>query len=305
MRKLIVILFCLIGMECFSQHNPTTDQYLLNPLPLNPAFAGSKEILSTGLSIRRQWTGIDNAPVTFTLNGHNRIPNTRLGYGLLLLNEEVAISKRTGVLANFSYHLKTGSGNFSFGLAAGFENYRNEWSAIQTVTEEDPTFNLQNESHWRPNFSAGIYYHNEESFISFSIPLMLSNQYQVGIHETFQSRSNPEEFNYHLLAGYRFKFSDLIEIRPSVMAKYIYSSPLQLDLNLQAFYKESFGLGFIYRPNQSVSSILRYNVNEMFSLGYSVEFSINELAGYQNGSHEISMRFDLIKITNSKSTSVF
>lgn len=298
-------MFCLFGLSGMSQHNSATDQYLINPLPLNPAFTGSKDVLNLGVSARKQWLGIDNSPTNLSICAHNRLPDTKLGYGLLIVNEEIAISKRTGFMSNFAYHLKTGKSNLSFGLSVGFENYRNEWSLIESVTPEDPAFNLQNESHWRPNFSAGLYYYNKNAFLSFSIPFIMSNQYKIGVHETFGRTTDPDEFNYFLMGGYRFGSEERIEIRPSAMIRYIYASPVLFDLNLEAFYKNKFGLGTIYRHKQSVVGLFKLNLTQDLNLGYSFTLYTNNLGSYQNGSHEIALSYTLIKRTKSTSTSVF
>ena len=64
---IIVILISTLG---FSQQDPQYTQYMYNNKIINPAYAGSRGILSFGLLGRSQWVNINGAPntVSFTVN---------------------------------------------------------------------------------------------------------------------------------------------------------------------------------------------------------------------------------------------
>ena len=64
---IIVILISTLG---FSQQDPQYTQYMYNTQIINPAYAGSRGILSFGLLGRSQWVNINGAPntVSFTVN---------------------------------------------------------------------------------------------------------------------------------------------------------------------------------------------------------------------------------------------
>ena len=58
---------------------PVYSQYLQNGLMINPAYAGTREVLSFFMSGRLQWAGIDGAPKSETLSLHSLLKDDRVG----------------------------------------------------------------------------------------------------------------------------------------------------------------------------------------------------------------------------------
>ena len=64
MKRLVLHLVLLsFAIMARSQLQPVLDQYYLNGLVINPAYAGSQEALSVGLYSRVQWVGFEGAPI--------------------------------------------------------------------------------------------------------------------------------------------------------------------------------------------------------------------------------------------------
>ena len=58
-KRILILLFILAGAAQLSaQQDPMYSMYMFNQLVLNPAYAGSREMLSATAISRRQWTGI-------------------------------------------------------------------------------------------------------------------------------------------------------------------------------------------------------------------------------------------------------
>ena len=127
MNALRTIAFAfLIGMagQLVAQHTPITTQYLFNGLLINPAYAGSRDALTANLTWRKQWVGFDGAPETQVLSVHSPLTGKKLALGLLVTNDGIGISKQTGVMTNYAYRVKLGTGKLSFGIGAGFKTGR-------------------------------------------------------------------------------------------------------------------------------------------------------------------------------------
>ena len=63
MKKLISLsVLALLPMMLMAQLTPVNDQYILNPLTINPSYAGSRGGLSIAAFYRQQWVGITGAP---------------------------------------------------------------------------------------------------------------------------------------------------------------------------------------------------------------------------------------------------
>ena len=62
--KRIIRLFVLlmIPVSLSGQLTPYSNQYILNPLTINPAFAGNRGVLNMAAFYRKQWVGIKGSP---------------------------------------------------------------------------------------------------------------------------------------------------------------------------------------------------------------------------------------------------
>lgn len=306
MKKIIYISILLLSTHSlWSQYDQITDHYLVNSLPLNPAFSGSKEALSANLTYRRQWTGITNAPTSINLGVHSSNKENNLGFGMVLFNNKVGISQKSGALASLAYKLKTPRGNLSFGLGAGIENFSNKWSDVQSLSTQDNTFNQGDETFWEPNISAGIYYYSSKFFASLSSPFMFNNQFNNNVFDPSEKTYSFQDSKLNLILGYTFEVHNEFKIRPSMMIKRLQNSPIVLDINGQVIYKDLIEAGIMWTPKEAFAGILKFQATDQFSIAYSLDFNLNEIAQYNNGSHELSLIFEMVKRTKSKSTSVF
>jgi hypothetical protein len=61
---------------------------MYNTVNVNPAYAGSRGVMSAFLLHRTQWVGLDGAPVTNDFSIHTPINNSNLGIGLSVVTYE-------------------------------------------------------------------------------------------------------------------------------------------------------------------------------------------------------------------------
>ena len=80
----IITLFFFCSGLIQAQQNEQYTQYMYNTLTINPAYAGSREVLSAVLLHRTQWIGLDGAPQTSSFSMHTQLKEkknrTRLQY---------------------------------------------------------------------------------------------------------------------------------------------------------------------------------------------------------------------------------
>ena len=67
---LVALTFLSAIITSYGQQDPQFTQYMYNTQVINPAYAGSREVLSFGFLGRTQWVGLDGSPETgtFTVN---------------------------------------------------------------------------------------------------------------------------------------------------------------------------------------------------------------------------------------------
>src|SRR5512137_100000 len=62
---------------------PVYSQYLQNGLVINPAYTGTREVLSTFLSYRMQWMGTKGSPVLQSVSFHSPMKNDKVALGMM------------------------------------------------------------------------------------------------------------------------------------------------------------------------------------------------------------------------------
>ena len=81
MKRILIITVFILGLFSYkSQQITLNSQYLFNDFAINPAVAGTKSYAPLSISFRRQWMGIDEAPVTQNLMYHTYFGDN-MGFG--------------------------------------------------------------------------------------------------------------------------------------------------------------------------------------------------------------------------------
>jgi type IX secretion system PorP/SprF family membrane protein len=76
---------------------------MYNTININPAYAGSRDVLSVFGLHRNQWLGLNGAPTTNTFAIHSPLRNENLGLGLSLMNDRIGPSEENTISVDFSY----------------------------------------------------------------------------------------------------------------------------------------------------------------------------------------------------------
>lgn len=108
----------------------------------------------------------------------------------------------------------------------------------------------------------------------------------------YSIENNFEDYNYLLEAGANLKLTNKIVLRPSFMSRYIPNVSYQLDLNLLADFNNIIGIGVSYRTEDAIVGLVQFRFTDQIIFGYSFDQSISELQTYNNGSHEVFLRYD-------------
>src|ERR1044071_9363684 len=98
MKKLTssVLLFFLMKVLS-AQHNPLQSQYVLNRLVVNPAYAGADGFLSTTMSYRKQWLGVEGAPDTYAFTANTPLRTKRYNIGIIASQDNIAVLHQSHV----------------------------------------------------------------------------------------------------------------------------------------------------------------------------------------------------------------
>ena len=77
--KILIFALILTCYNAFAQQDAQYTQYMYNTVNINPAYAGSRGVMSIFGLHRTQWVGLDGAPVTNAFSLNTPIKNSNLG----------------------------------------------------------------------------------------------------------------------------------------------------------------------------------------------------------------------------------
>lgn len=292
MKTIIRILFfLLIPGGLFGQLTPLTNQYILNPLTINPAYAGNRGALNIAAFYRRQWVGIPGAPETMTLAMDAPLLDSKLGLGLIISNDKIGVTKETSFSTNYAYKISISEGNLSLGLGAGVIITNTAWSDLSVHDPGDEYYLLNSSVYVVPDFRFGVYYYDQNYFVGISIPKLLGNKFDFN-KDKYTLKFNPGQYYYLLNTGYVFSLSPKLKFSPSTLITISPGEKLLYDINAQFILFNRIWLGATYRNNRAIAGLLQLAVNNQLSVAYTYDFDFSELRRYSNGSHEIMLRYE-------------
>ena len=285
-RILLAMLFCFLGISVFAQQDPLYSQYINNPMVLNPAYAGLNNNFNASVTYRKQWAGFDGSPTTFNFNTHVSLVDNKVGVGLLAISDQLGSTKNTEVQAAFSYKLPLDEDKtFSFGMQAGFINFRNNLTKLNLEDKTDAAF-LQNENITKPNLGVGAILKSDRFMVGVSIPRLLSTSVSVSsanVSQDFQL------YNRHLyvFGSYVYFINENIRLKPSVLLRAVKGSPLSVDLNFNFNFNEKFTAGVFTRNLNTLGTQVQAKLGDKLKLGYTFELPTGRSVGTQFTTHEV------------------
>jgi type IX secretion system PorP/SprF family membrane protein len=292
MKRIIkLFIFLLIPLSLYGQLTPVTSQYVLNPLSINPAYAGNREALNIAAFYRLQWTGIPGAPQTLTLAADAPFLDSKLGLGFMITSDKIGVTKETDFLTNYSYKINMNKGILSFGLGAGLMTTNTAWSDLVALDPGDENFLTNSQVYVVPNFTFGIYYNNQNFFGGLSIPKLLGNKFNIDKNK-YTVMFNPGQYNYLLNAGYVFTLSQKIKLFPSTLITISKGEAVLVDLNTYVSLNDRVWAGVSYRNKRSLIALFQVALNNQLRVAYTYDFDFGTLGQYNNGSHEIMLRYE-------------
>jgi type IX secretion system PorP/SprF family membrane protein len=286
------VLFLISFTSVFGQQDAQYTQYMYNMNVLNPAYAGSRGNLSIGMLGRTQWVGIEGAPQTLTFSLNSPV-GKNVGMGLSVIADTYGPVQEQNVFGDFSYTLKTSEfGRLALGLKAGasFLNVN-----LLSLNPNDPEFSdalSNNVNEVFPNIGAGAYYYTDRFYLGLSAPNFIERDHlnnDSGIASTAT-----EQMHYFLTSGYVFELSEELKLKPSMMVKAAFGAPVSLDVSANMLLLDKFELGLSYRFDDSVSTMVGFQISPGFRAGYAYDYTVSNLGDYNSGSHEILLFFDIL-----------
>ncbi|UPZ17887.1 type IX secretion system membrane protein PorP/SprF [Flavobacterium humidisoli] len=294
MKKINYILtgtLLLFSGVSFSQQDASFTQYRYHMNSINPAYAAIGEETAIASSLRDQWTGVPDAPLTQCVSFGTPIAlNT--GIGLSIVNDRTFMEKQTFVGIDFSYKMKLNPAlDLYFGLKAGGNFYSVNTSGLDTYNiQADPA--LISYTSFNPNVGLGFVLKNEKYYVSLSVPRILSTQ-KVRNQSGYAVMAS-DRAHWYFSGGYDFELDSGLTplvLKPSLMLRYVSNAPVSADFNSMLEIAKIFEIGAMYRTDQAFGVLTDFTINKRLLLGYSYEWITKPSLGSARGTYELFLKY--------------
>lgn len=307
MRKIYVLILAMVFSKMVNaQQDSQFTQYVFNGLHINPAYAGDKEDLYLQSFIRSQWVGVKGAPRSLSVSGDAATNSGNVGIGLIVSSDQLGAQSNLSTYANYAYKIRIGYDEYtrlSFGIGAGFMQLGLRGDKLSGIEGDDPSIPTSNQTRVLSDARFGVFFSSPKYFAGLSATNLLAK---------YADRNNTSNLlvpvpqpHFYLTAGGLFPLSDGLVLKPTFLLKDDIKGPTSLDINSFFLLNDKVWLGAFYRTSVTLynkdnlqndlikksafGAMFELFVSENFRVGYSCDFSLNALRGYNFGSHEISV----------------
>jgi type IX secretion system PorP/SprF family membrane protein len=292
LKKPVLILVSLILLSsAYAQQDPQFSQVMFNQNTINPGAAGSSDMISSSLINRIQWVGFDGAPRTSALNVNSAIApfGFKSGVGLNICTDNYGFNKDLGMNLSYAARLKTGKGMLGLGINGGFisKNINPSWISPEDY-KTDEAIPQKKESSLNLDLGAGLYFNNEEMYFGLSVAHLNGTKMNSAAKTAHYKRQ------FYLTGGYILNLPNPSwQFNPSVYAvSDLFLSQISLSANVK--YNKKFWGGVSYRMGRlgdAITGMLGIELFNGLKIGYAYEFSMREISGYNDGSHEFMLGY--------------
>ncbi len=307
------ILLSFVFQYNYAQQDAQYTQYMYNTISVNPAYAGSRGVMSIMGLHRSQWVGLDGAPRTQTLTLNTPIgDNERVGLGLSVVNDDIGPTDETYIDVDFSYTIPTSDeGRLSFGIKAGAHLLNIDFQQLTQFNQNDALFEANIDNKFSPQVGIGAYYHTNKFYFGLSAPNLLETDHFD--ESTTSSDSDAvsflaeERINYYFISGYVFDVNENLKFKPAVLSKLVFGAPLQVDVSANFLLYERLTLGVAYRWSAAVTGQIGFQISDSMMIGFAYDRETTELgqSQFNDGSYEVMLRFELFRKYNRMLTPRF
>jgi type IX secretion system PorP/SprF family membrane protein len=271
-----------ISLSTFAQQEVMYSQYMFNTLALNPAYAGSRDVLSLTAVGRYQWANIEGSPRTHSFSLDMPFKNEKMGIGLIAYNDAIGVSNNTGVNIAYSYKLKLGQkSTLALGLQPTITNLSLALSKVNNlISLTDPIFNAGDQNRMVFNAGLGLYLSNDKGYIGFSVPQVIEQKSFPGVGIGKNQR------HYFLTMGFVAGKGNF-KVKPSTLVRYTNGAGLGIDGNINFWIKDKISFGISGRKSQptfngsdkldAAVGLFELQLTPQLRLGYAYDYNTTRL----------------------------
>ncbi len=290
-QNYIYILILLVTVSLQAQQDPNYTQYMYNTMTINPAYVGSSGTLNLVADYRSQWLGFDGAPETMNFGLESPLTDA-VGLGLNITRDVLGPSEELNVDGNFSYNLQLSRVlKIAFGLKAGLRVLNIDFTKGSYQDPNDPLFMNDINNRLLGTIGLGSYLYTDEWYLGLSVPNFFTQQYYDDVEQAVDA----DELHFYFIGGYVFDISENTRFKPALLMNYVNGTPLRASLSGNFLMYDKLTLGAAYKLDAAVSALAGFQISKNLFLGYSYDYSTNRFNAYNDGTHEIILKFSFAR----------
>ncbi len=277
-KYLYIILFILSASTTFAQQlTPLYSLHMYNKFVINPAVAGTSDVLNFAFNYRDQWATFEGHPVTFIGTVDTPLRNRNFGIGSKLFIDRIGPVQNTEFTHSVSYKFPLVKNYFlSVGGSAGISSKRIDYSQLT----DDVVSDIGRTQNVAPTFGAGAYLFGPIGYVGVALP-----SYRLKTAEVILNEST-----IYLTAGLKYRLYSFLNFCPSVLTKFAAPENDQSEYSAIFEYNNFISAGVTYRNRTSFIYLAQIAFKQL-SIGYSYDYDLKGVSSYTNGSNEILLRY--------------
>ena len=289
---LVAFVNVLVGQVRYFDERYVSSLSYLNPVLINPGATGAEGTHQIIANYRNKWASFPDSPKSFIVNYDGPIADN-LGFGAQFLSDRNGSLSTTKVQGSLAYTLETAVNKLGVGLSGEYIKHGLDSEVLShELTESgDGLINDRIDGNGFFDVSVGAYgvYDNAITY-GLVLPSLVSSRIDGDSPD-----AGGVDFGYIVNVGYIYKANADVIFEPSIFVKQLNNVPFHADVNLLGRFvddKLRGGISYTIGADEKVGFIVGTKFNTLsFNYGYNV--SRNEFQTYNNGSHELSLRFDI------------
>ena len=297
MRKIFYIIsFALVGLtKLQAQQEGIFNHYLVDPVLINPAYAGSSDKYQLFAHYHTQFDNFQGAPQSYAFSA-NGLLGDKLGLGAQIFSENISFFNHFMAQIDYAYHYSNAGMKAGIGFSTSFSKTR----LISDVTKGylyNPTdYTAQDALSGATYFDASVGANlllADKFFVSLSSPNLI--RARLG-SSTGSSQPSSLFKQFILYTGYIYK-KDQYTFEPSLQIRKLYESPFEADVSGKLGIMDGrFMAGFTYTPGPTGKWGLMIGTKQAnFQFYYTYTSSTANISSYTATGHEITLGLELAK----------
>ncbi len=279
-------------------------------LYVNPAYTGFKSTFKVAFTHRSQYVGHSARAIgTQFLGIYSPIASSHVGIGGRVINDYIGQQRYSLFEVNAAYHPLIKKHKLSVGVSGGLVQLTLHGDKLKTpggnynngvIVHNDESLPTVKRGGVAPSVSLGIVY-GVENF-EFAVAMQNINAPKI---KTTNSQVETNIFINRTISVSTLYVIELKKLNIIPLA-FVKSDFLKVQALLQCmidFKKIYFGAGFRGYSglnNDAVIGYFGFRIKKNFNVSYSYDYNVSYLGKSNSGSHEVSLKYSLLKNYNKK-----